>query len=272
MAYAATTTPVTNPAVQPPRGGGREAALQARIAELETELRARDDFLAFAAHELRNPMTPISARLELLLAKARRTPAGAPDGLVQGLERLERLVDAYMRRATVLLEMSRISCGSLSLQPAELDISALIRQVAADMSPLAERAGCQVRLAVEDGVTALGDAMAIEQILENLLSNAVRYGCARSIDISFADAEGMARLSVRDRGIGISEADQVQIFERFHTLSRTSPKGGFGVGLWITRQLVRAMGGEIAVASQPGIGSTFSAKWPLSRRSDGDAR
>jgi len=148
----------------------REAVLAARVADLEAELRARDDFLAIAAHELRNPMTPISARLELLLARARDTSGGVPAGLVHGLELLEGLVNAYLRRATTLLEVARASSGKLNLQTAEVDLSALIRQVTTNMLPLAESAGCQVRITVEDGVSALCDPMAIEQILENLLS------------------------------------------------------------------------------------------------------
>jgi signal transduction histidine kinase len=132
----------------------------ARIAELEAELRARDDFLAIAAHELRNPMTPISARLELLLARARHMSEGAPAGLVHGLELLEGLVNAYLRRATTLLEVARASSGQLKLQTVEVDLSTLNRQVTANMLPLADRAGCQVRIAVEGGVSAPCDPMA----------------------------------------------------------------------------------------------------------------
>jgi signal transduction histidine kinase len=111
----------------------REAALAARVADLEAELRARDDFLVIAAHELRNPMTPISARLELLLARARQMSGDVPAGLLRGLELLEGLVNAYLRRATSLLEVARVSSGKLNLQTAEVDLSALIRQVTANM-------------------------------------------------------------------------------------------------------------------------------------------
>lgn len=154
----------------------RETTLAARVGELEAELRARDDFLAIAAHELRNPMTPISARLELLLARARQMSGGVPAGLVHGLEALEGLVNAYLRRATTLREVARASSGKLNLQTAEVDLSALIREVTANMLPLAESAGCRVRITVEDGVSALCDPTAVEQILENLLSNAIRFG------------------------------------------------------------------------------------------------
>jgi two-component system, OmpR family, sensor kinase len=241
----------------------RETALAARVAELEAELRAGDDFLAIAAHELRNPMTPISARLELLLARARQMSGGVPAGLVHGLEALEGLVNAYLRRATTLLEVARASSGKLNLQAAEVDLSALIREVTANMLPLAESAGCQVRITVEDEVSALCDRMAVEQILENLLSNAIRFGPGRPVEVSLASDGELARLSVRDEGVGISDCDQALIFERFHRSRRARPNGGFGVGLWVTRQLVRAMRGEISVASRRGAGSVFTVRLPL---------
>ncbi|MBV8507816.1 MAG: HAMP domain-containing histidine kinase [Alphaproteobacteria bacterium] len=241
----------------------REAVLAARVAELEAELRARDDFLAIAAHELRNPMTPISARLELLLAKARELSGGVPAGLVHGLELLEGLVNAYLRRATTLLEVARASSGKLKLQTAEIDLSALIRQVTANMLPLAEGASCQVRNTVEDGVRAICDPTAVEQILENLLSNAIRFGPGRPVEVSLASDGESAQLSVRDEGVGIPDCDKEQIFERFHRSRRAKPNGGFGVGLWVTRQLVRAMRGEIKVSSSPGAGSAFTVRLPL---------
>ncbi len=251
---------------------GREELLAARIAELEAELRARDDFLAIAAHELRNPMTPIRGRIELLLARARRSPETVPKGIVQGLERLERLVDAYIRRATVLLDVSRINADSLALQLAEVDLAALVRHAAMSMLPAAERAGCRVRLKLQDGIVGCCDETAMEQILENLLSNAIRYGCGQPIEVALSSDGEKARLSVRDEGIGIPAPDQAQIFERFRQLNRNSTNGGFGVGLWITRQLVQAMQGEIAVSSNPGAGSTFAVTLPLLVRDQADAR
>jgi two-component system, OmpR family, sensor kinase len=244
------------------RHSDRETALEERIAELEQELKARDDFLAFAAHELRNPMTPISAQIELLLARARNAAKVLPNEVAQGLEQLHQLVEAYMRRATTFLEVSRITSGNLRLQIAETDISGLIRQVTANLMPMAERAGCQIRLNVEDGIVAQCDRMAMEQILENLLSNAVRYGSGNPIEIALRRDGRMTQLSVGDQGIGISEEDQARLFERFHNL-RTSPTGGFGVGLWVTCQITRTMEGEITVSSSPGKGSVFTVRLPL---------
>jgi two-component system, OmpR family, sensor kinase len=240
----------------------REAALEARVAELEEQLQAFDNFLAMAAHELRNPMTPISAQLELLLAKAPESGGGSR--LVNGLKRLEQLVEAYLRRTTLLLEVSRIRSGKLQLQIASVNLSALVWAVTDRMKPLADRAGCSVRLTVEESLIVRCDAMATEQILENLLSNAIRYGPGRPIEITLSDDGVLGRLSVRDHGTGIPETDQSRIFEPFHKVRRINRAGGFGVGLWVTRRLVSAMQGEIAVSSAPGAGSTFTVKIPAS--------
>lgn len=261
--------PVGNPPVRAPQAE-REAALKARIAELEDALRARDDFLAIAAHELRNPMTPISAQLELLLAKAHQKPGTVPEGTVQDLERLERSVDAYVRRATLLLDLSRIDSGNLDLKAAEVNLSALVHEVAAGMISATRRAGCRVRLSVQEGITAACDARAVEQILESLLANAIRYGAGRSVEVALTGDGAMARLSVRDEGIGISPDDQTRIFERFRRLGRNGADGGFGIGLWIARRLVQAMRGEIAVLSAPGRGATFTVTLPLSARDAAD--
>jgi signal transduction histidine kinase len=246
-----------------PARSAREAALEVRIAQLEKLLQARDDFLAMAAHELRNPMTPISAQLELLLAKAPETVCGKPEGLVKDLKRLEELVDAYLRRTSLLLEFSRIRSGNLHLQSAEVNLSTLVRKVTTNMIPVADRVGCSVRLTVKEGVRARCDAMAMEQVLENLLSNAVRYGAGGHIEVTLSSDGHMGQLSVRDEGVGISELDQSQIFERFRTVPRINSNGGFGVGLWVTRWLVTTMHGEIAVSSSLGAGSTFTVKLPL---------
>jgi signal transduction histidine kinase len=124
--------------------------------------------LAIAAHELRNPMTPIGAQLELLLTRARDMSGGVQAGFLHGLELLEGLVNGQLRRATTLLEVARVGSGKLNLQTAEIDLSAVIRQATTNMLPLAESAGRQVPISVEDGVSALCDPRAVEQISENL--------------------------------------------------------------------------------------------------------
>jgi len=245
------------------RRHGLEIAPETRVAELEAEIRARDDFLAIAAHELRNPMTPIAGRVELLLKLARRASDRVPPEILSGLERLEYLVDAYVRRATTFLDISRISSRNLQLTLAQVDLSSVVRDTVTSMSPAAESAGCRISLTVEKHVVGIFDRTAVEQIVENLFSNALRYGSGQPVHVGLARDANTARFSVSDGGIGISHADQARIFERFQRAAGNNTDGGFGVGLWITRQLVRAMGGEISVASEIGAGSTFTVSLPL---------
>jgi len=241
----------------------REAALETELIEAKAQLRARDEFLAIAAHELRNPMTPIAAWVELLIAQAGRRSSPIPPEILKGLERLEYLVHAYLRRATTLLDVSRISTGNLQLTPAEINLSSLVQETVSAMTPAAETAGCALHFTVQDGVSGSFDRTAVEQVIENIVSNAIRYGAGRPISIAFTGDGNSAWLVVTDQGIGISKADQVRIFEQFQRVADNNTTGGFGVGLWITKQLVLAMRGSISVSSKPGAGSTFTVTLPL---------
>lgn len=236
--------------------------LRAAVAELRAAVRARDDFIAIAAHELRNPMTPIAGQVQLLLAAARR--GGAPPRLVSGLERLEVSVRRYVRRATTLLDISRASSGQLRLEPAAVDVSALVRETAQGYALLAARAGCALRLDVPEGVAATLDRLAVEQVLDNLLSNALKFGAGKPIDVGLAaDGAGLA-LTVRDHGAGLPEADRARVFGRFEQAVGQRRHGGFGIGLWLVQRLVDAMGGGVSVESRPGQGATFVVRLPLS--------
>lgn len=235
-----------------------------RIAELEAQVKARDEFIAIAAHELRNPITPISAQVELLLVAAQRAQHQVPIEIHKGLDRLQRAVDAYIRRATTLLDVTRIASDNLRLEPAQLDLSSLMRQLVNAISPLAERAHCRLRLKIQDGISGCWDRTAVEQVVDNLLSNALRYGAGAPVEIELTRDGKQVRLLVRDHGAGISVDDQQRIFERFERAVANRPRSaGFGVGLWVARQLTRAMGGEIAVLSKPGRGATFTVTLPL---------
>ena len=124
---------------------------------------------------------------------------------------------------------------------------------------------------MQGGVSGCWDRLALEQVTENLISNAIKYGAGKPIAISLSSDDGIARLSVRDEGAGISLDDQARIFGRFERAVRQRPHGGFGIGLWVAQQLVSALHGEIAISSQPGAGSDFIVALPLQQgMSDGD--
>jgi two-component system OmpR family sensor kinase len=168
---------------------------------------------------------------------------------------------------TTLLDVSRITTGKLQLEQDEVDVCEVAHAVAGNFEPLAKNAGSPIRLDLPaGGLSVLGDWMAIEEILENLVYNAIKYAAGKPILVSVvADASyGVARVSVEDGGPGISPESQARIFERFErAVPPHHQAGGFGVGLWIVKQLVEAMKGTIAVTSEPGVGSTFCITLPL---------
>lgn len=240
----------------------RIQALERQVVELREAVDARDAFLAVAAHELRNPMTPILAHVQRL-RRIVDTSDPARDNLAHGLGRLEKLVEHYVRRATALLEVSRMTTGKRSLDIQSFDLAELAREVVEASLPAAHYVGSPLTLGAPDEVLVHTDRLAMEQILDNLISNAIKYGQGRPIDVTLCSDPDETLLTVRDRGIGISAVDQARIFSRFErAVGAGSTIGGFGVGLWVVGQLVDAMGAKIQVQSAPGEGTTMALRLP----------
>lgn len=234
-------------------------------AELLQAVHARDTFIAIAAHELRNAMTPIHGHVEYMLTIGRqRDDRGYPKAVIIALERLAGLIGEYIRRATTLLDISRITAGKLRAELSVVDFSGIIRQVVHRHQVAAQRSRCRLETNIEPNVSGLLDDLAVQQIADNLLSNAIKYGAGGPIEVSLVRHSTTARLIVRDHGIGISENDQARIFDAFERAVTQREHSGFGVGLWVTRQLVDAMSGEIHVTSRPAQGATFTVTLPLS--------
>jgi signal transduction histidine kinase len=236
------------------------ADLRAEIQRLEAQVVARDNLLAVAAHELRNPMHVLLLLASSALSIARRDQALE---LIPKLERIRHVVDIYVKRATLLLDSVRLEAGAWITERREFDLCELIRDICNSYEPEAQYAGSQISLELPASMRGAWDRIAVEQIVANLVSNAIKYGQGGPIHIAL-DAQGQqARLSVRDKGAGIPEADQQRIFERFQQAVTASPKrSGFGIGLWLIRTLVEAHGGSIRLQSRVGEGSTFTVLLP----------
>lgn len=241
------------------------------IRKLREDLQARDDFLSIAAHELRNPLTPISMQVAILLRSARAANPPLPGDIVAGLERLELATRRFLNRATVLLDVSRLAAGH-PFRPdvTRVDLSALIFDLVMDRAPIAEKLRIKLDTdAVEKGVVGSWDRIGMELILDNLINNAMKYGAGAPIAVGLTrqvpnkTAEQVS-LWVRDAGPGIAVEDHENIFARFQQARAHNPTaGGFGVGLWVAREVARGMGGDIYVESQPGAGATFRVTLPL---------
>lgn len=239
------------------------ASLRQQVAELRQAVRARDDFIAIAAHELRNAMTPIAAVTELALKAARNSERICPPRVTTLLERMQFLARNFVQRSTRLLDVGQIEAGNLRLEPSPTDLSALVLSVTQGYEVTAARGRSRLELDIQAGVIALVDRLAVEQVVENLLSNALKFGRGQPVTLRLRSDGRSARLDVQDKGVGMSPEDQARIFGRFEQIVARHQGSGFGVGLWVADRLVAAMGGCISVSSRLGEGSTFTVTLTL---------
>jgi two-component system, OmpR family, sensor kinase len=238
--------------------------LQLRIRELEAAVRARDEFVATLAHELRNPLSPIFLSAQHLVDHVRegRTGALPSERLLSALENFLKRMRRFLEVLDQLLEVSRASSGKLELQLEDGDMGDIGREVCASMER--EIAAAQVSLQFEADGDARGrwDSLRVEQIVRNLLSNAVRYGAGKPVFVGVRGRSDAVSITVQDHGIGIAPEDQHRIFERFERAARGGSRRGFGVGLWLVKELCSALGGRIELSSRLGEGATFVVSLP----------
>ena len=231
------------------------------VSELRRVDEVRRDFIANASHELRTPLTSIQGFADTL----RSSQVGAEqqaqylDVIVRNAQRMSSLIDD-------LLTLSRIESGPARLEKAPVDVLRVVETVVADFGPRYAEAEIELALHSEPLPSCHTDRDAVEQVLSNLLSNAVRYTNAGGrVDVHVRAGEGQVEIRVEDTGIGIPSQDLERIFERFYRVdtSRSRALGSTGLGLSIVKHLVRSLGGEIRVESEPDRGSKFSFSLPL---------
>lgn len=227
--------------------------------DLHAAIRARDELLAVAAHELRNPMHALALEASGALRAARKN--GDPV-IVTRLERMVLAINRYVQRANTLLDVSRINAGQLHLRREKVDLSRVVAEAVAAYEAEAAHHGVIFEVQITEPLVGWWDRVALEQAASNLLSNAMKYGAGQPVQVELKADEGEAVMTVRDNGIGMSDADQRRIFQQFEQLMTGERRAGFGIGLWLTRSLVEAHGGKIEVESAVGSGSTFTVRLP----------
>ncbi|RYZ86990.1 MAG: HAMP domain-containing histidine kinase, partial [Moraxellaceae bacterium] len=178
-------------------------------------------------------------------------------------ERDGRQIKNMARLISDMVDVSRIQNGRLSIRPGEINLSDLLRRVVIDLAPQAEFAGSEILLRTEENVMGFWDEFRIEQIIVNLLTNALRYGNGKPIEVSLETTTDTAEINVLDRGIGIASSEQQRIFEKFERGGNQSVREGLGMGLYIAQQLAAVHNGTLEVASTPGEGATFTLKLPF---------
>ncbi|HLM71164.1 MAG TPA: ATP-binding protein [Polyangiaceae bacterium] len=240
-----------------------EGARAALVVELREALRTRDEFLSIASHELKTPLTSLELQVESLERALARdsSKVGSPEKVGQKLAVIERQVVRLTELINNLLDVSVIMSGRMKMQVEKMELGQLVTDVLDRLRDPLASAKCEVSVDLKDQAWGLWDSVRMEAVVMNLLFNAMKFGRGKPISITLRTVAGKAELSVRDEGIGIARADQSRIFERFE---RAVPEqyGGMGVGLWIVRRTVEALGGSVRVESEPEKGATFTVSLP----------
>jgi signal transduction histidine kinase len=236
--------------------------LLGRLAEAEEAVRARDDFLAIVGHQLRSPMNALSLQLhaiERMLAHGNSSRAAGELG------RTRQILRRFVQRATVLLDVSRLNTGQFRLDVEPVDVPALVERVLRGCAEDAGFRGSSIHAAVEPGLTAHWDPRGVEEVLCNLVTNAIKYGEGTAIEVTVAkdDADHVC-LSVSDQGPGIDPAQALRVSEQFErVIGVPSLTSGFGIGLWLVGQIVRAHGGSVDIQAGAEGGTTVLVKLPV---------
>jgi signal transduction histidine kinase len=242
-----------------------EIALRKQMeAQLLEALRARDDFLAVAGHELKTPLTALQLQIHSLTSLVKRVGV---EEVAEKTERACRQVERLSSLTEELLDVSRLCAGRFELEVESCDLCALVSEIIHQSAEAAARVGCELSVKLSGPIEGLWDRLRVEQVVRNLLSNAFKYGPGKPVEVEVERAKDRARLVVRDGGIGVSPEDQARIFDRFERAVSASHYGGLGLGLWIARQVVEAHGGTIRIESELGFGSAFVVELPCAAQS-----
>jgi signal transduction histidine kinase len=247
--------------------------LQVTQSELEHAVRMRDDFMSIVSHEVRTPLNGLILETQLRklhLAKD-NFDAFAPEKLRAMVDRDERQILSLIRLIEDMLDVSRIRTGKLSIRPSRFNLTQMVASVVERFEAQAAAIGTHITFSGEDTVVGTWDEFRIEQVIVNLLSNALRYGGKTPIEVRVQLAPNGARIEVQDHGIGISAENQKRIFQQFERVSAKHVVSGLGLGLFISEQIVSAHGGTINVMSAVGEGALFRVTLPLDESSQHDA-
>ena len=251
---------------------------QARELTLHQTNERMDEFLGIVSHELRTPMTTIKGNIQLaklrLLFALRGLPA-ANGTLFNTLEEIQMMLDRAERQANVqnrlirdLLDISHIRAGQLDMQQEQADLTAIVHETIEDLQSAAPARSMHMIAPAEESIPVLVDAERISQVINNYVTNALKYAPEdQPIEVRLEKKGNTARFSVRDQGPGLSPSEQAHVWERFYQVDGIKRQRGFsvgmGLGLHICRAIIEQHRGEVGVESTKGEGSTFWFTLPV---------
>lgn len=239
------------------------AAEQAARIEAERAVKARDEFLSVAAHELKTPLAALRIVAEALMKRHAELEA-LPDYIEKSVATVDRQSQRLIRLVNALLDITRIQTGRFDLVLRPVDVAASLRAVIHRLGPSLEQAGCAVRLALPDLVMiAACDRDRIEQVFENLLSNAMKFAPRGALEVTGTMDERKVEVTIRDHGRGIPEDQRGRIFDLYDRGDAALHAGGLGIGLFVCRRILEAHSGSIAVRNAEGGGAAFTVTLPV---------
>lgn len=245
----------------------QEAVLQKEkmFEELQKSIALRDHFISMASHELRTPLTSIKLQMKVFEQILSSPQLSTQDlaALANTAKSADSQVDRMTKLVEQMLDISRIAEGKLKIKHEDFPLTNLIEEVCERFQPMLKNLNISLSHKLKPNVHAHGDSFRIEQVLNNLLMNAVRYGGKTPITIELTTANKFARFSVNDQGPGIDSKDHTRIFRRFERAHDATQGDGLGLGLYLCDQIVRAQNGTIAVESCYGAGAKFIVELPL---------
>jgi len=228
------------------------------LAHAEEAVRLRDEFLSIAAHELRTPLSAVQLQLQGLLER----PEGLDPRIRSRVERACRSGERLVALVDTLMDVSRITTGSFNLAPSRFDLTVAVQEVVERFREHATRAGSTVTLRSDGVLDGRWDRLRIEQVITNLLTNALKYAAGTPVEITLSGTEHDVMVTVSDGGPGIPESAQERIFLRFERAAPMRNFGGLGLGLYVARQIVEAHGGEIQLDRLRPKGAHFVIRLP----------
>lgn len=228
----------------------------------EQAVSARDEFVAIATHELRTPLSALNLQLASLRRAVERGTPPTPERLGHSLDTALRQTQRLEQLVSHLFDVSRISTGRLELEREEVDLTAMAQRLATRFEETLAQVRSAAVVHAQGPVVARVDRLRVEQVLMNLLSNAMKYAPGQPVELSVEARDGEATVSVQDAGPGIPPDMQARIFERFQRASGEHSRSSLGLGLYISRQIARAHGGDLTVESTPGHGARFTLRLP----------
>lgn len=244
---------------------GRSAENASLYRQAQEAIKVRDEFMGIASHELKTPITSLKLQLELILRILKSKDVDANrDKSIHLTTSAQKQVSRLISLIENLLDASRITAGKLVLNLESVDLSELSLDILDRLQPQFNESGSVLTTSIEENVVGNYDRLRLEQVIINLLTNAIKYGSGKPVSYTLLTTPENITIEVKDQGVGIAEEDLGKVFERYERIQNTSKASGLGLGLFILKQIVSAHGGSVEIDSTIHVGSTFRVVIPKS--------